>query len=114
VVAPNRLLLPLNPNHLKDLESSGLTRDQIALVGHFSASKQQAQDLVGYSLTGLIFAYCDLNKEPYQCNDSKPFYRIKPDWGKLKTEDSPKYLQQFSLWEFSWCWAGSLVLSPQA
>ena len=21
--------------------------------------------------------------------------------------------QQFSLWEFSWCWAGSLVLSPQ-
>lgn len=86
-------LLNLKPAHIKDLESSGLIKEQMALVGHFSVRKQQAQDHIGYALAGLIFVYSDLDGEPYLKSDGKPFYRIKPDWEEdSKTQKSPKYL----------------------
>lgn len=82
----------LTQAHRADLESSGLTPEQIANTGHFSADKATANDLVGVKLPGLIFQYCDLDGKPFLRTDGKPFYRLKPDWGSLKTEDSPKYL----------------------
>ena len=84
--------LPLHPLHFKDLESSGLTGEQMALTGHFSASARMAQKLIGHNLAGLIFPYHNPHGKPYLKSDDQPFYRIKPEWGNLKTEDSPKYL----------------------
>lgn len=82
----------LTESHKADLKSSGLNPEQFAVTGHFSADKATANDLVGVNLPGLIFRYCDLDDKPFLRTDGKPFYRLKPDWGSLKTEDSPKYL----------------------
>ncbi len=84
--------LYLNNKDQADLESSGLTPEQMAIVGHFSADKDKAERLVGCSVQGLIFQYCDPSGKPYLKSDGQPFHRIKPDWGDRKTEDSPKYL----------------------
>ncbi|MBE9226264.1 DUF3854 domain-containing protein [Phormidium sp. LEGE 05292] len=85
-----------NPNlrkeHFAELQASGLTEEQIAVAGHFSVNKAKANELVGYKLPGLIFQYCDLDGKPFLRSDGKAFYRIKPEWGNIKTEDSPKYL----------------------
>lgn len=78
--------------HLADLKDSGLTPEQIRVARHFSADKAKSKKLTGYEIAGLIFSYCDLDGQPYLRTDGKPFYRIKPDWGNRKTEDSPKYL----------------------
>lgn len=40
-------LAHLTAEHQKDLESSGLTLEQIAATGHFSADQTQAKRLVG-------------------------------------------------------------------
>ncbi|XGV98786.1 MAG: phage/plasmid primase, P4 family [Leptolyngbya sp. BL-A-14] len=82
----------LTQAHRSDLEASGLKEEQIRQTGHFSANQATAQKLVGIALPGLIFPYLDPFGQPYLKQDGQPFYRIKPDWGKLKTEDSPKYL----------------------
>ena len=82
----------LTETHKADLESSGLNSKQIAITGHFSADKATANNLVGVELPGLIFQYCDLEGKSFLRTDGKLFYRLKPDWGRLKTEDSPKYL----------------------
>lgn len=82
----------LTDEHQKDLESSGLTLEQIVATGHFSADQTQAQQLVGCKVPGLIFRYCDPSGNPYLKTDQQAFYRIKPDWGDRKTADSPKYL----------------------
>lgn len=73
-------------------KDSRLTLEQIAVAGHFSADKAKSKKLAGYEIPGLIFSYCDLSGKPYLRTDGKPFYRIKPNWGDRKTEDSPKYL----------------------
>jgi putative DNA primase/helicase len=78
--------------HLKDLKASGLTDENIAGIQHFSADVETARTIVGHELSGLIFSYFDPCGIPYHCVDGTPFYRIKPDWGDRKTEDSPKYL----------------------
>ncbi len=82
----------LTEKHRADLQSSGLSPEQMAITGHFSVGKAQAKQLVGYQLPGLVFSYCDPNGQPYQCFNGRLFYRIKPDWGQRKTEDNPKYL----------------------
>jgi P4 family phage/plasmid primase-like protien len=82
----------LTDTHKAELQSSGLTSKQIAATGHFSADRAIADNLVGVKLPGLIFRYCDLEGKPFLRTDGKPFYRLKPNWGSLKTEDSPKYL----------------------
>jgi P4 family phage/plasmid primase-like protien len=82
----------LTEKHQADLQSSGLSPEQMAIAGHFSVDKARAKGLVGYNLPGLIFSYCDPEGKPYRCSDNRLFYRLKPDWGKLKTEDKPKYL----------------------
>jgi P4 family phage/plasmid primase-like protien len=82
----------LTETHEADLKSSGLSPRQFAITGHFSADKATANDLVGVELPGLIFQYCDLEGKSFLRTDGKLFYRLKPDWGRLKTEDSPKYL----------------------
>lgn len=82
----------LTESHKADLKSSGLNPEQIAVTGHFSADRATAKELVGVNLPGLIFRYCDLDGKPFLRTDGKPFYRLKPDWGSLTTEDSPKYL----------------------
>lgn len=88
--------LPINRGltdaHRKDLEGSGLNQDQIKKTGHFSADQITARELVGTSQSGLIFPYYDPFGQPYCKKNGQPFYRIKPNWGDLKTEDSPKYL----------------------
>jgi P4 family phage/plasmid primase-like protien len=82
----------LTKAHQNDLEASGLREEQIKRTGHFSADQATAQKLVGIALPGLIFPYRDPFGQPYLKRDGQPFYRLKPDWGKPKTEDSPKYL----------------------
>jgi len=82
----------LTDTHKVELQSSGLNPEQIAATGHFSADRATADNLVGVKLPGLIFRYCDLEGKPFLKTDGKPFYRLKPNWGSLKTEDSPKYL----------------------
>lgn len=82
----------LTPAHQEDLKSSGLSDEQIIATGHFSADRATAKDLIGHDLEGLTFNYRDPSGRPYLRKDGKPFYRIKPDWGDRKTEDSPKYL----------------------
>lgn len=88
----------LTGKHRKDLESSGLTPEQVSIAGHFSVSKAQAQKLVGYKLPGLVFRYCDPDGNSYKRINGQPFYRIKPDWGnssKNNEDDDdkpPKYL----------------------
>ncbi|WP_103670099.1 DUF3854 domain-containing protein [Pseudanabaena sp. BC1403] len=82
----------LTPKHQADLASSGLSLDQMNIAGHFSADRDTAQKLVGCNVAGLILKYCDLSGKPYLKKDGQQFYRIKPDWGDRKTDDSPKYL----------------------
>lgn len=82
----------LNKAHLKDLRNSGLADESIAEIRHFSADVETASSLVGCKLPGLIFSYFEPDGKPYLCSNGIPFYRIKPDWGDRKTEDSPKYL----------------------
>lgn len=82
----------LTKAHRNDLEASGLKEEQIKQAGHFSADQATAQKLVGITMPGLIFPYRDPSGQPYLKHDGQPFYRLKPDWGQFKTEDSPKYL----------------------
>jgi P4 family phage/plasmid primase-like protien len=82
----------LTPKHQADLASSGLTPSQMYIAGHFSADQNTAKELVGCGVSGLILNYCDLSGKPYLKKDGRKFYRIKPDWGDRKTDDSPKYL----------------------
>jgi hypothetical protein len=83
---------PISSAHRRDLKASGLNDEQIAKTGHFSANAAEVKALVGISQPGLIFSYCDLRGQPYLTKAGQPFYRVKPDWGDRKTEDSPKYL----------------------
>jgi len=92
LLIPERDRRGLTETHKADLQSSGLDSEQIAATGHFSADKATAEKLIGVKLSGLIFCYCDTDGKPFMRTDGKPFYRIKPDWGSLKTQDSPKYL----------------------
>ncbi|MGP1385167.1 MAG: phage/plasmid primase, P4 family [Thainema sp.] len=80
----------LRSAHLKDLRASGLTDDQIKQTGHFYADPETAESLLGVSLGGLVFQYCDPEGKPYLRSDDQPFYRIKPDWDD--PTDKPKYL----------------------
>ena len=82
----------LTPKHQADLASSGLTPKQMDIAGHFSADQNTAKELVGCAVSGLILNYCDPSGKPYLKKDGQQFYRIKPDWGDRKTDDSPKYL----------------------
>ncbi|BBC24591.1 phage/plasmid primase, P4 family [Pseudanabaena sp. ABRG5-3] len=82
----------LTPKHEADLTSSGLTPRQMDIAGHFSADQDTARELAGYIVSGLILNYCDPSGKPYLKKDGQRFYRIKPDWGDRKTDDSPKYL----------------------
>jgi hypothetical protein len=82
----------LTPKHQADLASSGLTPRQMDIAGHFSADQDTAKELVGCAISGLILNYCDPFGKPYLKKEGQRFYRIKPDWGDLKTDDSPKYL----------------------
>lgn len=88
----NRPLPHLKEEHLADLRCSGLSPEQAAIAGHFSVDQGRAKELLGYSLPGLVFQYCNIDGKPLLRTDGKPFYRIKPDWGAEKTDDSPKYL----------------------
>ncbi len=72
VILDDNTLLHLYPRHIEDLESSGLTKEQIALVGHFSADKQQTHNLINYDLEGLIFVYFNLDKKPYREGETHP------------------------------------------
>lgn len=67
----------LQPHHLKDLESSGLSADAVDRSGCYSISRRDATVLLGFDLEsdGLVFPYPHLNG----VNGAPLFSRVKPD-----------------------------------
>lgn len=82
----------LVPHHQAELQNSGLTADQIARAGHFSADANLSQQITGIPQAGLIFVYHNLQGQPFLRSDGKPFVRIKPDYPGGRPESAPKYL----------------------
>ncbi len=85
----------LNETDLMDLISSGINEEIAKQVGYFSATKERAQQLLGYSLEGLIFKYFNpFDNSSYSKKDGSDFCRIKPRGlkGKNRFDKPPKYL----------------------
>ncbi len=73
------------------LESSIVYHDS----RHFSATAEEAKELVGHALPGLIFEYLDPKGNPYRWGSGKwknrPYYRLKPDWDEVEESTKNKY-----------------------
>ena len=85
----------LNERDLLDLANSGLSPEAIALTQHRTVNPQQAKNLIGYSLPGLLLQYHDIEGHPYEITQGKPFLRIKPHWAEVNGSwpgERPKYL----------------------
>jgi hypothetical protein len=84
--------LPLSAKHLADLKASGLTFDQMRQAGYRSVEKEQAKQITGYALAGMLIPYSDSEGKPYTTSDGRPFTRLKPDYEGEPDPDRPKYL----------------------
>jgi putative DNA primase/helicase len=82
----------LNSKHQDELKQSGLTN--LSNLAYFSADRAWTKEHIGYNLEGLVIPYLDPQGMPYKCSDGKDFYRIKPEWGNLKGDETPKYLSR--------------------
>jgi putative DNA primase/helicase len=96
---PETLLL--SPEHLAELQASGLTEAQAAATGHATVTAEQAKALVGHPLPGMLFCYRDESGIPYQIEvgkwGRKPYYRLKPDWSQVDSTTKDGYLHNGSL-----------------
>jgi len=76
----------LNPRHLDDLYSSGLTDDTIKRLGFYSGDTDEVEAILGFNVgPGLVIPY-----PPF--NDASPFYRVKPDMAPIIDGKPAKYL----------------------
>lgn len=76
----------LNPQHLKDLHSSGLTDETIKALGFYSGTASQINAILGFDAgPGLVI--------PYPCiGGGEPFSRVKPDQPPIINGKPAKYL----------------------
>jgi len=76
----------LNPQHLDDLHSSGLTDDTIKVLGFYSGTASQINAILGFDAgPGLVI--------PYPCiGGGEPFSRVKPDRPPIIDGKPAKYL----------------------
>lgn len=76
----------LNPQHLDDLHSSGLTDETITALGFYSGTASQINAILGFDAgSGLVI--------PYPCiGGGKPFSRVKPDQPPIIDGKPAKYL----------------------
>ncbi len=76
----------LNPQHLDDLRSSGLTDETITALGFYSGAAAEVQTILGFAAgSGLII--------PYPCiGGGEPFSRVKPDQPPIINGKPAKYL----------------------
>jgi putative DNA primase/helicase len=84
--------LKLNSKHQEELKGSGLTN--LSNLAYFSGDRAWVKEHIGYNMEGLVIPYLDPYGKPYKCSDGKDFYRFKPEWGKLKSNETPKYLSR--------------------
>jgi putative DNA primase/helicase len=84
--------LKLNSKHQDELKGSGLTN--LSNLAYFSGDRAWVKEHIGYNMEGLVIPYLDPYGKPYKCSDGKDFYRFKPEWGKLQSDDTPKYLSR--------------------
>jgi putative DNA primase/helicase len=94
----------LSQKHLDELISSGLPPEIAHVIGE-SVTADEAKDIVGYALPGLLFRFFDpIDGERMTAKGeskwSRNFARLKPDWetvpvgvaAKFGGDDKPKYL----------------------
>lgn len=82
----------LSLEHQEELQQSGLT--SLSNLAYFSGDRAWIKEHIGYNMEGLVIPYLDPLGNPYKCSDGKNYYRFKPEWGKLKTDETPKYLSR--------------------
>lgn len=76
----------LNPQHLDDLYSSGLTDETIRELGFYSGTAAEVHAILGFAAgSGLIIPYSDTG-------GGEPFGRVKPDQPPIINGHSAKYL----------------------
>jgi len=80
----------------QELRRSGLNYDQAIATGHRYVDADEAKQLTGHRLPGLLFEYRNLIGKPYTWKANtkwkeRPFCRLKPDWDNVDAETIEKY-----------------------